>query len=88
MAYSNGSMRELIAIEGVTRTADGGGGFTNAWSTSQSVYAHAVQTPAQNLTLRASYQKKAHGSLQRAMFPELQRLIESIGTQSCSIFVA
>lgn len=44
MAYSNGSMRELIAIEGVTRTADGGGGFTNAWSTSQSLYAHAVQT--------------------------------------------
>jgi SPP1 family predicted phage head-tail adaptor len=43
MAASNGAMRQLIVIQSVSRAADGGGGYTNTWSTAQSVYAHVSQ---------------------------------------------
>ena len=44
MAASNGAMRQLIVIQSVSRTADGGGGYTNTWNTAQSVYAHVEQS--------------------------------------------
>jgi len=43
MPSSTGAMRELIVIQSISRTADGGGGYTNSWATAQSIYAHVRQ---------------------------------------------